>query len=250
MRGPAGLGGLGDVGRLGDVGALPRARRWPWLLLLAALLPLVWLLAQRGSGPDTAPTTLSAAQLEGERGPGCVRLAVMSDDSSSMLRFSAARTAAVQEVLRWAPGNLRGDDQLTVVDFAGSAATTLPTVAIADSAGAQPVPPPALLDGTSLTSALEELAARGASPCRTLAVVVSDGFVDETDRGEVAASVDRAGIESVVLLLPSRQLDVPSTWRAVLPDAAVVGADAADPRATALALGRVLADFLGVRLGA
>ena len=245
MRTPAGLGPLGDLAPLGDVGALPRrSRRWPWLLMLLPLLLLVpWPEQER-----RAPTSLSGAELGGERGAGCVRLALLADGSGSMSDYAQARTAAVQEVLRWAPTALRGDDQLTVVDFAGSAATTLPTTPVADSATARVLPPVELEDGSALSSGLEELAAQGPSPCRTVAVVVSDGLVDETDPAAVDALLRRAGVDRVVLLLPSRTLDVPSAWTSVLPRAQATATDGLDPRATALALGNVLADYLGLEL--
>jgi hypothetical protein len=251
VRRPAGLPPLGDLGRIGDVGALPRTRRWPWLLLLlAAVLASVLALAVGAHRHDEAPTSLSGAQLDGDRGAGCVRLAVIADDSGSMVDYAQARTAAVREVLRWAPSNLRRDDQLTVIEFAGSAATTLPTVDIARAASARLAPPPALADGSTLTTALDQLAAQGPSPCDTVAVVVSDGVIDETDEAVVDAAVTRAGVDRMVLLLPSRDLDVPSEWRTALPSAQVARTDAGDPRAIALALGRALADYLDVRLSA
>lgn len=252
MSRPGGLSRLGDLERIGDLAALPRARRWPWLLLL--LLPLAALatalaLAAGALRHDEPPTSLSGAQLDGDRGAGCVRLALLADGSGSMADYAQARNTAVQEVLRWAPGNLRGNDQLTVVEFAGSAATTLPTVDVADAASARLTPPAALTDGSELTTALDQLAAQSPSPCRTVAVVISDGLVNETDRAFVEAAVTRAGIDRVVLLLPARELGVPDAWRAVLPAAEVASTDAGDPDATALALGRVLADYLDLRLG-
>jgi von Willebrand factor type A domain len=248
MSRPAGLPPVGDLGRIGDVGALPRTRRWPWLLLLAAALASALALAAGTLRHGDAPTSLSGAQLDGDRGAGCVRLALVADDSGSMDQYAEARRAAVREVLRWAPGNLRGDDQLTVVEFAGSAATTLPTVDIAGAASARLATPPPLDDGSALTTALDQLAAQEPSPCDTVAVVVSDGLVDETDPSALDEAVTRAGVDRMVLLLPSRDLGVPAPWRAVLPSAQVARTDAGDPRAIALALGRALADYLDLRL--
>ena len=243
---PGGLGRLGDLDRVGDLGALPRTRRWPWALLPLLLLPLLLLLPERG--PEQPPSSLSGAQLEGQRGSGCVRLAVLADSSGSMRGYAQPRAAAVQEILRWAPANLRAGDQIVVVEWAGSAATTLPPVDAAAGASGRLQDPGVLADGSSIVSGLDELAAAGASPCETVAVVVSDGLVTETERAVVDAAVRRAGVGSVVLMLPSPDLDVPPAWTDVLPGAEVVRTDGGDPRAVALALGQVLADHLGLRL--
>lgn len=81
---------------------------------------------------------------------------MLTDQSSSLLPYVEIRDAALRQVLAWTPANLRGDDQVTVVAFAGDAATVMPLTTIAQRPTLDP-PPTNLTDGTRLSPALREL---------------------------------------------------------------------------------------------
>lgn len=224
-----------------------RGRRLtPLLLFLLLLLPLLWFLWQE----EEQPTTLDGWRLDGPRQAGCVRLVVGVDDSGSMSDFATARDAALAQFLDWAgQDNLRDDDQLAVVDFAGDAAVRLPPSPPHGTGGLGPQPPLSS-DGTRLMPALAEIAAFPATPCRTLLMLLSDAQLEDLPRSEEAGRrmLRNAGVDGILLLVPGERIEVPGEWEHTFPPAAPIYFDGHDRDESAIAFGRTVAEIVDQRL--
>ena len=233
---PGGLSGPGGVA----LAQRNTSRRW-WLLVL--LLPLLLLLFLRDDD-DSSASGLPGAVLVGARGPGCVRLVVAPDLSDSMSDYSQAREAALQELLPWARTQLRDDDELEIINWAGTAATVLPPTAMKDYASMY-IAQASVAGGTALGPVVDTIAAQEASTCRTHLVLVSDGEIADlsyaADRDLLAA----ARVEQVSLLMPSPSMDPPGEFTAAFPYASTLSFDGMDPDATGLAFAEAVAMSTG-----
>ena len=219
-------------------GPSPRLLKLLGLPLLAALLvvPLFgWL---------RPPTSLSEAALTGARGPGCLRLVLASDHSGSMTELQVARDQAIAQLFGWAPRNLRPNDEIAVVTFAGDAVTTLQPTAI----GQLQPPGTATPDPrhTRLLPVLDQLTTFPATRCRSALVVMGDGWFSDlpADSASGTQALHDAGIDEVALLVPGRT-DTPEEWLQVFPSAPAQVFDGRSPDATGLVIAQQLARWTG-----
>ncbi len=231
-------GHLGRPGRL--LGPRSRWSRWPWalpplLLLFLLLLPLA----------GRNPADLDDATLVGPRGPGCIRLVVAVDRSESMEVYADAREGALRALLPWAERELRLEDELAVVDWASTAATTLPPTAIADAASAAFSHPQIDTSQTLLTPVVRELAGHPASTCRVHLVLVSDGQIPDVSSAAKRGPLASALIDQVSLLLPSSRMSAPNAFLDAFPYAVTRAFDGSDPAATGLAFAEAIARTTG-----
>ena len=226
----------------------PRVSRWlPVAVLAAALVvPLLWWALPSADGGG-----LSDRRLVGPRGPACLRLAVAVDLSGSMTGYDAARDQALSQLVAWASdGNLRPDDEITVVDFAADAALRVPVTPVT-SVGAA-APPVAVPDGrfTNLGPVLDVLATQPAGPCDHALLLLSDAQLADLPSGEAHGRTVLAAhdLHDVVLLVPGDDIDVPPAWTTAFPSAPPVRFDGHDADETALAIGAAVARLTGQNL--
>lgn len=229
----------------------PGARRGPalpaWLrrlllvpLLLALLALPAWLLLR-------PPAALDEAWLAGARGPGCLRLVIASDLSGSMADLQEPRDRAVAQLLGWAPANLRANDELALVSFAGDARTNLAPTPV-DRLTA-PVPDAPGANSTRLTPLLGAVRAFPDTRCRTALLILGDGVFEDLPGSETdaTASLFAAGVDEIALLVPG-QTEVSPVWRERYPASPPRVFDGRDPDATGLAIAEQLARFTGQQL--
>lgn len=243
-----GIGSAGSLRRTGSLRASgPSLRR-----RLALAVPVVLLASLLAWWTLWRPTTtLHDLRLTGSRGPQCDRFVIASDVSGSMDDYAAARDAAVHRLVSWLPDNLRADDEVAVVQFAGDAGSVagpVPVGGLAASPTLQPGPPTDVA-GTSLDPVL---AAAGlpTTPCDTALLVISDGQVAPmpVDRAAGRALLVADGIHDLVLLVPADAIHVPAGWTVAFPEASPERFDGKRPDETATAIARAIAGVTGQRL--
>ena len=230
----------------------PGARRGPALPpWLGRLLLVPLLLALLGLLPAWAllrpPAALAEAWLTGARGPGCLRLVIASDLSGSMTDLQEPRDRAVAQLLGWAPANLRANDEVAVVSFAGDTRTNLaptPVDRLTD-----PVPDAPGANSTRLAPLLAAVQAFPDTRCRTALLILGDGVFEDLPGSEAdaTASLFAAGVDEIALLVPG-QTEVSPTWRERYPAAPPRVFDGLNPDATGLAIAEQLARFTGQQL--
>jgi hypothetical protein len=223
-----------------------RPGRWLAALLLAALVPLgvLWWDGQRDAD------SIDELVLAGPRGTACLRLIVGNDVSGSMNDFAAARDSALADFLAWAPDNLRDDDELGVVAFAGAAAWTREPAPVVHAAARRPPVNVHQGDQTLISPVLALVAALPATPCRTALLLFSDAQLadlpPEEEQGR--AAVQAAGVHDVQLLVPGEEIEVPDLWTTSFPAAAPQYFDGLDADDTGLAVASVIAGLTGQEL--
>lgn len=226
-------GGLTRTGRVGSpASGRPFPLRWLALLLVPLLAGLGWWWFN--------PGTLEETQLVGARGPGCVRLVIAADVSGSMTALARPRDAAVEQLLGWAPDNLRPADELALLSFGATSAVDIAPTRV----DATPVRSATAVSGDS-TRLAPLVAAIGALPdtrCRTALLLVGDGqFADlPADEPTATAQLAGAGVDTIDFLVPGRTA-VPPQWESLYPSAPSRFFDGTDPDETALTFGRQLA---------
>lgn len=232
------------------VGALRTAasespRRWPWLLLTALVAVALAVPAWEAS---SAPNSLDEVVLVGDRGPGCIRLVVASDQSGSMTGFAVPREQALAQFLKWAPTNLRPDDEITVLAFTDHVETVLKPVSVT----AHPTAGSLAIDGqdTLFAPVISAISQLPATDCSTALLLLSDGVMsDLNDDPETArAQVRAAGVNELFLLVPGDDIGVAPEWAQTYPYAAPVRFDGTDPTETGLVFGRTLSTLTGQNL--
>jgi hypothetical protein len=220
--------------------------RWLAALLLAALLVsgVLWWDDQKDA--DSIDQTF----LAGPRGTACVRVVVGNDVSGSMYDVAAARDSALADFLAWAPGNLRDDDELGVVDFAGAAAWSREPALIGDVAGRGATDDVYQGDQTLFTPVLDLIAALPDTSCRTALLLFSDAQFADLPQGEQEgrALVQAAGVHDVLLLVPGQDIDVSVLWSPVYPGSEPQYFDGLDADETGLTLAGVIAGLTGQEL--
>lgn len=233
------------VGGLREHALRPLGRAGRGLAALLALLAVLAVAAWWWTGRATA---LEQVHLAGRRSPAPVALVVLLDVSGSFAAYSGVRQDVLDQVVRWAPDNLRDDDTLSVLTFAGGADRLLATVPVGDLRRRGPafLPSGPQQDGTRI---LPALAAADTPPAGrpTSLVVVTDTLVSDLDRAAVDAQVRRLGALTMTLVLPSG-VHATSGWSSVFGYQQVVSADPGAADATALAVGRAIAHATGQRL--
>lgn len=206
------------------------------LLVLGLLGSGLWWLANVNN-----PKTLGDTYLSGERGPGCARVIIASDESGSMLEFVQPREMALAQLLNWAPGNLRADDELAVLTVSGNTFVSMPPTAVGDRPALGDNPGPT--DGTSLGALLGVIRGLPATPCVQSLVLLSDGIFHDLPKNsdDARAQMRDSGISELFLLVPGEQMEVEPAWAGLYPYAAPVVFDGTNPDETGLTFGRTLA---------
>lgn len=226
--------------RLATGPALGRPGRPVWMtataLIAALLIPLIlWMTRSR------TPHSLDDVQLVGARGPACVRLIIAADVSGSMQNYAAARTSALGEIRLWAKRNLRPDDEIGVLEFAGNAVWLNEPARVDGAPGAAT----GVLNptGTAFPPILDLVGALPASRCDTSLTFLSDALMDglPADPGSARLALRRPGVHDVSLLVPGSGIPVNGGWAHLYPEAPPVTFDGTNAGATGLAFGRVVA---------
>lgn len=215
------------------------------LLILGLVGSLLWWWGSRHT-----PKSLTDTALVGQRGPGCVRVIIASDESGSMTDFIGPRERALAQLLNWVPNNLRPDDELSVLTFSGDTFISLPPTAI----GSQPVlrATPDATDGTSLDSVIQVIRTMPATPCVRSLVLLSDGIFQDLpgDSTTARTRLRDSDITELFLLVPGKKIPIEPTWNQLFPYATPVVFNGYDPDQTGLAFGRTLALVTGQELRA
>lgn len=230
---------------LRDLAPLRNPRRMLAWLLVPLLAALAWLapaaLGRIGS--------LGESRLVGPRSPAPVGLVVALDVSGSFASYAAVRTRVLEEVVRWAPANLRPDDTLTVLTFAGGADVLVDEVTMAELARTGPrllAAGPAV-DGTRIQPLLHT-AADHVTPGRTTTlVVVSDTVVSDLDRTAVDRQVRQLDAATMTLIVPEGVRPT-RDWASVFDYEQVLASSPEASGEIALAIGRAIAHATGQAL--
>lgn len=197
------------------------------------------------------PVTLADLALRGARPAAPVRLVIARDVSGSMTQYAAAREAALDELVAWAPANLRPTDEIGVLDFADSAEWAQRPSTVHHLATFGPRRRPTHLGGgTAWRPVIDRVAALGDHPGLTSLWLVSDGEYPDYPANTDAARrllVD-AGVTLMPLLIPSPAAVVPDVWLDVFPDHPALSFEGLDAHATAVAFAHTLAAVTGQRL--
>ncbi|MFG1927929.1 VWA domain-containing protein [Cryptosporangium sp. NPDC048952] len=238
-------------GRSPRLGGPSRRPFWA-LAALLLLVPLLWLLftsCQRQEDPAPVAGALGDYALEGKRGPECLRLTLLVDSSGSMQDYAGARDAALARLVPWLANNLRDTDELSILDFAETATVRLPPTT-AGSAGAPAATGVADGGGTLLEPALAQVDGFRTTQCETALLLLSDAQVTDlpTSEQDARTLLRQHRISDVKLLVPGQDIDVPDTWLTAFPDAQPRKFDGYDPDATAVAIGRTVAELTGQKL--
>ncbi|WP_409046942.1 vWA domain-containing protein [Microbacterium sp. HA-8] len=219
---------------MGALRETPTRRKYWWLLLLLLGLGAVLL----GLLPHPRSDDLADLTLTGMRGPACVRIVVAPDVSGSMTQFEQVRTTALAEVARWAPANLRDDDEFAVIVWDDGATVALAPIPL--SAGANL--PTSLgqpgSGGSDIGPAVDLLPALPTTPCRSAIVAISDGIIG-TDTSGIEETLRASGFDRVAIILPNGS-SAPATWMDVFPYSLQFHAD---PQSTAQT-GRAVAEAI------
>jgi hypothetical protein len=244
---------LNDAGRMTPAGRMvtvaTRPARWPLILVAAALLATafgLWHWQQAG------PSTVAGFELTGLRGPGCVELAVLVDNSGSMTSAAAARAAAVQQIQGWAPsqGVLRSNDEILVIDWADNAQLTFPITPISaiNHVVRAPVDASVVGSGTDVEPALNMLMAQPHHGCAITVLSISDGLISPVpDPMGLQSRLAAAGVHRITLLNPS-STNAPAEWVAMADSDTSVSISDTDPDGLAIAIGEQIAAATGQTL--
>ncbi len=234
------ISGKGTVPRRGLVAL---AKLLLPLVLLGLLAGLLWSKLWR------PPESLDEVTLAGARGPACVRLLLVPDQSGSMSAFAAARERAVQRFLGWAPGNLRPDDEVGVLDFASEAQwSRMPAPIDTDASYRNGTAD--LGGGTQFAPVIEAVRALPASRCDTALVLLSDAQIDgvPSDRDAGRQLMQELDVHDVALLVPDRAIEVWSGWATVFPTAQPEAFNGLDDAETGLVFAAQVATLTGQEL--
>jgi hypothetical protein len=255
---PAGLAGpIDPVAR--------RRRRIAGLLALLALpLLLLLLLAYwpddhenppAGSGPQ-APSGVSGFVLDGPRGPNCLRLVLANDVSGSMSNYATAREQSMTALLDWLPKNLKGDDEVAVIDFAQTAATKIPPTRAGTLVSGHTVAGTGAMDGdyTWFAPVLTQMDTWPKTNCDIALVLLSDAqFVLSAENDPpLSLPVDVDGgrqlaqehhIHDIRLLVPDPSIEVPPEWENAFPAAAPLRFNGLDSDETSKAVASAIAEL-------
>lgn len=233
------------VGGLRDLAPLPRRPRLPLILLPLLVALLCWAGAEwAGRGPDSLPES----RMVGPRSPVPLGIVLLLDESGSFTEYAAIREQVLGQLTAWAPDNLRPDDTVTVISFAGTAGSKLSTTTVADL-GDPGYGSTALGSGTRIQPALAAALQEGAQPGPTSVIAVTDTAVEDADAGRIDDLVRDLDATSMTTIVPSG-VEVRDDWAQAFPWQLVLEADPASAGDTALAIGSALAHATGQELEA
>jgi len=243
------------IGTLHDAGVLRETtgrRRWPWLLLVPLLLVAVAAL------PHPRSDDLADLALSGQRGPACVRVIVAPDVSGSMTSFEQVRTTALAEVARWAPENLRADDELAVIVWDDAAEIALAPVAVGTGGELPTSLSQPGSGGSEIGPAVALLPELAPTHCRSALVAISDGAIsDDGNSGGISVasilasvfgtetpSIEQilrgAGVDRVAIILPNGA-SAPEAWMQAFPYSLQFHADPESAAQTGRAVAEAIA---------
>lgn len=218
-----------------------RGRRWPLLLAAAVGAALLcWLLT------PGQPASIAESRLTGPRPPGTIDVVVLLDNSGSFQQYAPIRQQSLQEVMTWTGKNLRPDDTVTVIEFAGDAGLVLPTTRVGDVAGRSAVTS-ARLDGTLIVPPVVLARQSLTSAAPKSLIVVTDTEVQDPDPTSIDPLVADLHVTSMTVVVPTG-VDVTDAWSEVFPYENVVTADNGDAGDTSLAMARAIANATGQQL--
>jgi hypothetical protein len=196
-----------------------------------------------------APGRLSEGHLVGGRSPTPINVYLLIDRSGSFDPYTEMQDEARAQVVAWAPKNLRSDDTLTIIDFAGNAGISLATTTMAELVDGTPsFRSPMLRGGTAIMPPLEIASNNRPSTGVATVIVVTDTVTTDVGNG---AAIDLLladlNVVSMSVITPT-WVGVESNWRDTFPWAAEFTADSDDPDDIALAIGQALAHATGQKL--
>jgi hypothetical protein len=231
------------IGGLRDLAPLPRSPLLPWWIAVVTLgAVLCWV---AGWWLDRGPDSLPGSRLAGPRSPVPLGIVLLLDESGSFADYAAIREQVLGQLTDWAPENLRPDDRVTVIGFAGTAAPRLATTTVAGLAAGGPRHLSATLaGGTSIQPALSAAAGHADTTRPTSVIAVTDTIVEDANTDAIADLVSDLNATSMTTIVPSG-LDVRADWEQAFPWGLVLEADPASAEDTALAVGRALAHATG-----
>lgn len=223
----------------------------PWWIVAGALL----LAALVGSGVavahalDRRADDLSEVRLVGPRSPNPISVVLMLDVSGSFAEYASLRQEALEQVIRWAPQNLRANDTLTIISFAESAELTMPTVTMGVLAGRAGSIDPQAVDGvdTLIVPPLEKAASAIPSSGGASIIVLTDTLVTDAVPAQVDPLLTALNATTMSVITPAG-VDAIASWRESFLWEAEFHADADNPQQTALAVANALAHATGQRL--
>jgi hypothetical protein len=239
------------AGTLRDLRPLPGRRnallRWLLLLTLLALV-LLWTAAQIFG---SIPKTLTESRLTGPRSPAPVGIVLLLDESGSFSGYGPIREKALEELSQWAPKNLRKDDTVTVISFAGDADTKMSMTTVEELALQGPLYRQVTLQtgGTSIQPALQKALAETSGSKPTSVIAVTDTEVDDADPSAAMELMRKLNATTMTTLVPSDGT-VQDTWESTFGWSLILKADAGSPDQTALAIGKALSHATGQKLEA
>lgn len=224
----------------------PSRRRWSlWLLVAllvpALLIPLALWLSER------EPRELAEANLVGERSPLPLGVVVLLDVSGSFHGYAEMRQDALDEVMAWAPSNLRDDDMVAVVAFGDTAGVLLPATPVAELSGTPLMTMSDLGSGTNLQPGLVVAAMTMPDDLVTTLVVVTDTAVGDLSPGALDDVLRELKVDAVSTIMPD-DAAVSAAWQQAFGWGEVFWADSGDSQEIALAVGRSLAHATGQTL--
>lgn len=234
-----------NPGPLQELAPVPPAwSRWlliPLLVLILGLGALLW---------DThkPPSTVEEVRLAGPRTPASISLVLFLDESGSFEGYDPVRRQTLDSVMTWSQGNLRADDALTVISFAGSAGTKVKTTTIADlAAGKFMLENPAVDGGTSIQPALA-LAGQTTPTNRAQSLIIlTDTIIDDANKGPISEAMKKMNASSMSLIIPDG-VNVTREWEQAFPYELVIHAPADSADQGALAIAKAAAHATGQSL--
>lgn len=235
----------GPVGGLRALRPLRNQRRRPrWLLLLLPLALVAVVLPQLLG--DDGPGSLAESRLAGARGPAPLSVILLLDESGSFWRHRRLREHVLAELGRWAPHNLRPDDQVTVVAFGADARTRIAPVSVAaiSAHGLQYLAGDVEGGTTSIRPALEEAGRVAPRGVVTTVVAITDTIVDDARPGAADALLSALTADTMTVVLPDGA-HVAGDWGEMFPWEKVLTADPGSVDETTLALAHALAHATG-----
>lgn len=233
------------VGGLHELAPLRAPRRLPWWAVPAAVLALGglgalgWHLANR-------PQEIADVALVGDRSPAALDVVLLLDESGSFSGYAAVREEAIAQVTSWAPANLRADDRITIIGFAGDAVVRMPPTTVADiAAGRFSVDTTGVTGGgTAILPALAAAEEDGAERGTTTLVSVTDTLVSDADEDAVADAVARLHATTATVITPTG-VGVMREWRQAFSWEHAIQADPGSAGSTSLAVADALAHATG-----
>lgn len=223
-----------NPGRLQELAPVPPAwSRWLLIPLLAIILALSALLWET----HRPPSTVDEVRLAGPRSPASISLVLFLDESGSFEGYGQVRRQTLESIMTWSQDNLRPDDALTVISFAGSAGTRVKTTTIADlAAGRIALENPAVDGGTSIQPALALAGITTPTDRAQSLIVLTDTIIDDADKGPISDAMKSMNASSMSLIIPDG-LKVTREWEEAFPYELVIHApaDSADQGALAIA---------------